>query len=233
VSEEPSAAEPSHVPARATYLRAWSQLHGGYDPASSALVTGWLSVVYAGARPLAVLRVPPNALTAAGLVAAGGAAALARTSLDWLVAVFFLVVACGVLDGLDGAVAVLTGRTTEIGYVLDSVVDRCTDLLFLLTLYWAGAPAGACVAAGAVVMLQEYMRARATAGGMSDVGVVTVFERPTRVIVTAAFVLGAAVYRSWSPVASATWMSWAAWVWLGLAGVAFVQLAVVVRRQLR
>jgi phosphatidylglycerophosphate synthase len=234
VSEaEPGAGEPRRVPDRATYLRAWSKLHGGYDPESSVLVGGWLSLTYAAARPLALLRVPPNGVTAAGLLAACGAALLARCAPDWLVAAALLVVACGLLDGLDGAVAVLTGRTTDVGYVLDSVVDRCTDLLFLLTLYWVGAPAGVCVAAGAVVMLQEYLRARAGAAGLTDVGVVTVWERPTRVIVTAAFLLGAAIYRGWSPSAADVWMRWAAWVWLGAGLVGFVQLAVVVRRRLR
>ena len=46
------------------------------------------------------------------------------------------------------------------------------------------------------MFLQEYTRARAAAGGMAEIGVVTVWERPTRVIVTAMFVLGAGIYVS-------------------------------------
>jgi phosphatidylglycerophosphate synthase len=215
------------------YLRRWSQLHGGYDPAGSRLVGPWLLIVYSCARPLARLRVPPDAVTVLGLVAAAGVAGLARAAGGWLFAAAVLVVVSGLVDSLDGAVAVLTEHTTAFGYVLDSVVDRCADLLYVLALWWVGAPAGACVAAGTLMLLQEYLRARAGAGGLSEVGVVTVWERPTRVIVTAAFLFGAAIYRSASPTASATWVTFAAWVWLGLGVVGLVQLTVVVRRRLR
>jgi len=139
----------------------------------------------------------------------------------------------GLVDSLDGAVAVLAGRSTAFGFVLDSVVDRCSDLLYLLALWLVGAPARVVVAAGAVMMLQEYTRARAGAAGMAEVAVVTVWERPTRVIVTAKFLLGAALYRSTSPTAAAAWATVAGWVWLGLGVVGLVQLTVVVRRRLR
>jgi hypothetical protein len=73
------------------------------------------------------------------------------------------------------------------------------------------------------------VRARAGAVGMAEIGVVTVFERPTRVIVTATFLLGAAVFDGHAP----GWVSAGAWAWLGLALVASVQLYPVVRRRLR
>jgi len=66
-----------------------------------------------------------------------------------------------------------------------------------------------------------------------EVGVVTVWERPTRVIVTAAFLLGAALYRSYSTGASAAWATDAGWAWVALGVVGLVQLTVVVRRRLR
>ncbi len=227
------AARLTAVPSRAEYLGRWSQLHGGYDASASRLVGPWLSLVYLFARPLARLRVSPNVVTLAGLIVAAGAAGLARASGGWLFLAAVAVVASGLLDGLDGAVAVLTGRTSAVGFVLDSVVDRCADLAFLLALWWVGAPAGACAGAGALTLLQEYLRARAVAGGMAEVGVVTVWERPTRVIVTAMFLLGAALYRGYSTSASAGWATWAAWVWLGLGAIGFGQLAVVVHRRLR
>ena len=76
------------------------------------------------------------------------------------------------------------------------------------------------------MLLQEYLRARAAASGMSDVGVVTVWERPTRVIVTAAFLVAAAVLGD-------PWPTLGGWAWVGLGVVGFTQLAVVVRRRLR
>ncbi len=75
------------------------------------------------------------------------------------------------------------------------------------------------------MLLQEYLRARAAAAGMTEVGVVTVWERPTRVIVTATFLAAAAVLGD-------PWPALGAWAWVGLGLVGFVQLAVVVRRRL-
>jgi len=135
------------------------------------------------------------------------------------------VVLSGLLDNVDGAVAVLTGRATAWGQVLDSVADRVGDLVFLGLLLAAGAPLPVCAAAGAVTLLQEYLRARAAASGMTEVGVVTVWERPTRVIVTAAFLASAAALGS-------PWPTLAAWVWVGLGVVGLGQLAVGVRRRL-
>jgi len=189
--------------------------------------------VYSLARPLASARIAPDAVTGLGLVVAALVPAAARADGRWLFAAAVAVVLSGLVDSLDGAVAVLTGRSTAFGFVLDSVVDRCCDLLYLLALWLVGAPAGVVVGAGAVMMLLEYTRARAAAAGMTEVGVVTVWERPTRVIVTAMFLLGAALYRATSATAAAAWVSWAAWVWLMLGAVGLVQLAVVVRRRLR
>jgi len=197
------------------------------------LVGPWLSAVYTLARPLAQARFPPDAVTGLGLVAAAAVVAAARASGGWLFVAAVAVVASGMFDSLDGAVAVLTGRSSGFGYVLDSVVDRCADLLFLVGLWSVGAPVGVAVAAGTAMMLQEYTRARAGAAGMAEVGVVTVWERPTRVIVTAMFLLGAALYRTASATAAATWATWAVWAWLALGVVGLLQLGVVVRRRLR
>ena len=134
-------------------------------------------------------------------------------------------VLAGLLDDVDGAVAVVTGRASALGLVLDSVADRVGDLLFLGVLLAAGAPLLVCAAGGAVMLLQEYLRARAAAAGMPDIGVVTVWERPTRVIVTAAFLASAAVLGS-------PWPTLAAWAWVALGVVGLGQLALVVRRRL-
>jgi phosphatidylglycerophosphate synthase len=216
------------VPTRQEYVARWSTLHGGYDPSGSPLVRGWLRVVYAGARPFAALRVPPDAVTLLGLLLSGAAVWLAALGGRWVLGAVVLVVLSGVTDGLDGAVAVLTDRTTAWGHVLDSMVDRCSDGLYLVALWVVGAPVAVCVGAGAAAALLEYTRARAGAGGMSEVGVVTVAERPTRVIITAAFLLGAGLYVDHA----ADWASAGAWSWLAVSVVGFVQLLVVVRRRL-
>jgi CDP-diacylglycerol--glycerol-3-phosphate 3-phosphatidyltransferase len=161
------------------------------------------------------------------LVAALGAWA-AYAGGAWLWVAIAVILLSGLLDNLDGAVAVLSGRTTAWGHVLDSVVDRCCDVLYLVALWAVGAPAAVCVAGGFAMLLAEYVRARASGAGMVEVGVITLFERPTRVLVAAAFLLGAAVF----PDSAAGWVAAGSWLWLGLATVALVQVLVAVRRRL-
>jgi CDP-diacylglycerol--glycerol-3-phosphate 3-phosphatidyltransferase len=210
---------------RETYFDRWAELHGGYDPRSNVLVRGWLIVAYAVARPLAHAGVAPDAVTVLGVLVSALAVAAGAAGDGWLAAAALVVVLSGLLDNLDGAVALLTGRTTRWGYVLDSVADRVSDLLYVLALWAAGAPGAVCAGGGALMLLQEYARARAAAGGMTEVGVVTVWERPTRVIVTAAFLGSAAVLGE-------PWPAFGAWAWVGLGVVGLGQLLVVVRRRL-
>jgi len=211
---------------REAYFAGWSVLHGGHDPRRNPLVRGWLTGAYAVARPLARARVPPDLVTLGGLLAAAGAPALAAGGDGWwLAAAAATVVLSGLLDSLDGAVALLGARTTRWGHVLDSVVDRAGDALFVATLWLAGAPGVLCAAGGMLMFLQEYARARAGAGGMTEVGVVTVWERPTRVIVTSAFLASAALLGD-------PWPALGAAAWVGLGAVGLAQLLLVVRRRL-
>ncbi len=213
----------------------WSALHGGYDPARSPFVSGWLTVTFTCARPFVALRVPPWAVTALGLALTVGAVPAAAAGGAWLWVAAALLAAAGLCDGLDGAVAVLTDRASARGYVLDSTVDRCCDLLDLLVLWRVGAAPGVCVTAGSVTVLLEYLRARATAAGMTEIGVVTVWERPTRVVVTVFALVGAAVTSGrevWGTPGAQRWAAAAVWVWLVLGVVALVQLSLVVRGRL-
>lgn len=216
------------VPDRAAYLDRWQELHAGYDPRTSPLVHGWLTVVHAVAKPFARLGVPPDVVTLLGLVVSGVVVWLAALGGRWVLLAAVVAGLSGLVDSLDGAVAVMTDRTTRFGAVLDSVVDRGSDVLYLLALWFVGAPTWACVLAGVLVMTQEYARARATAVGMDDIGVLTVGERPTRVIVVAMFLLAAGIYPSSAPL----WASLGAYVSVGIAAISLVQLLVVVRRRL-
>lgn len=224
----------SALPDRDGYFARWSGLHGGVDPRANGLVRGWLTLTYTLARPLAARRVSPDTLTLSGLLVSVAVVPLAWAGGRWPLLAVVVVVLSGLLDNLDGAVAVLTDRATRWGSVLDSVVDRCSDVAYVVALLALGGfgDRGAVIAlAGAatvLVLLQEYARARAVAGGMDDVGVVTVSERPTRVIGAAMFCLGAGLV----PGSAGDW---------GAAGVGFgtlvglagtTQLLVIVRRRL-
>lgn len=215
--------------AREAYLDGWSVLHGGYDPRGNVLVRWWLTGAYAVAAPLARARVPPDLVSLGGLLAAVASVALAGTGAGgagwWLGLSALAVVLAGLLDSLDGAVALLRGRTSRWGALLDSLADRAGDLGFVAALWIAGAPAGVCAGGGALMFLHEYARARAAAVGMTGIGVVTVWERPTRVMVTAAFLAAAAVN-------GAPWALLGAWAWVGLGVVGLTQILVVARRRL-
>jgi archaetidylinositol phosphate synthase len=207
---------------RDAYLDRWAEVHGGYDPRTSVWARTWLRAMYTLGVPLARAGVRPHALTIAGLAAcalvpvvAGAAGPLAAAP---------VVVLSGLLDSLDGTVAVLRDRVSRVGYVFDSLADRVGEALYLWALWLLGAPAWLCALAGAATWLLEYTRARAIGAGMAGIGVVTVWERATRVAVTAAGLLVAGL------VPGAVTVTAAVWAVLGVVGLG--QLLVVVSRRL-
>lgn len=214
---------------REAYLARWSQLHGGYDPAGSGLVVRWLDVAYALARPLVALRIPADAVSLVAVVAAGSAVLTCAHGGRWVLFGALVVGVCGLLDGLDGAVAVVSGRAGAWGAVLDSVVDRLVDALLLLALWVVGAPAWICLAAGVLAFVGEYARARAGVLGVTDIAVVTVGERPSRVAVVGMFLLAAGVF----PQAAVAWSGAGGALLAVLAVVSLAQLLPVLRGRLR
>lgn len=204
-------------------------MHAGFDVAGgSAWVRGWLRLQYRLACPIAAAGVSPSAVTALTVVGAAGAAASAAMTGRWPLLAAFLVVLSGVGDGLDGAVAVLSDRVTAWGYVLDSVVDRINELLFFAALVAVGgAPAMAVWCAGLVLLL-EYLRARAGNAGRGEIKAITVAERPSRIIVVALGLAGAGA----TPAEAAAIATTALGVLLALSAIGLVQLTVAVRRQL-
>ncbi|GAB7067130.1 CDP-alcohol phosphatidyltransferase family protein [Mycolicibacterium hodleri] len=201
-------------------------MHGGVQP--SPVVRGWLRVI----RVLAsgpIIRVPPDALSAAGVLVLAGAWA-AVVGPGWPALVVPLVVLAGVLDGLDGAVALRTGRARPMGAVVDSVADRVGDLVLGGILVAIGAPPAWVLAAVALVFLLEYVRARAQAVGMPGVGAVTVAERPTRLIVVAMAAGGAAAWPAGLPLLGWGWGVTFAVTWTAVGVVGMGQLLVGVRR---
>jgi phosphatidylglycerophosphate synthase len=215
------------------YAAAWSELHGGFDPATgSPLIRGWVRLAYRGGSLLGRLRVGPGAVTAAGLLLCVGVPFAAALGPIGLLAGGVIVLLASVADGLDGAVAVVTGRASRLGFVYDSVADRVGEAAWLAAFWVAGAPGWLVVAAGAVSWLHEYVRARAAAAGMTGIGAVTVGERPTRAAVAVAglAVAGVAglIHEAWTPAVLTT----AAAAWLALAVTGLIHLAAAVHRGL-
>jgi CDP-diacylglycerol--glycerol-3-phosphate 3-phosphatidyltransferase len=210
---------------REEYLAAWSRWHGGADT-DSPLVRGWLSAAHTLARPLA--GVPPVVATAVGLAVAAAAVVPAAAGGRWLIGAGLLVGLSGLLDSLDGALAIGTGRASRRGFVLDSVVDRLTEVAYAAALWAAGAPGWLAVAFGALCWLPDYLRARAGQAGVSETGALSVWERPSRVLMTG-FTLGGAGVMTGSAGLVVTAGAWAG---TALGAVAVVQLGFSLRRML-
>jgi CDP-diacylglycerol--glycerol-3-phosphate 3-phosphatidyltransferase len=165
----------------------WSARHHGIDPSGIPMVTGWLRLVRPAGRVLARRGVPADAVTLAGVgLAATGAWAAARRPLLALV----LAIGSAWCDGVDGAVAVFSGRTSRHGAVLDKAADRVSDAALAATLWRCGAPAPLAICAAAAALGVEAVR---EAQGGRARATVTVGERPTRVICAAAGCLAASI----------------------------------------
>jgi len=217
------------VLSRDEYLVAWSRWHGDADPADSRLVHGWLTLAYTLAVPLA--RVPPLAATAFGLLVAVAAVGPAVAGGAWLVVTGLLIGLSGLLDSLDGALAIAGGRASRRGFVLDSAVDRLTEAAYATALWVAGAPGWLAAAFGALCWLPDYLRARAGQAGVAETGALSVWERPSRIAMTG-FTLGGAgvVALLGAPARVVVLAGTAAGVLLG--AIAVRQLGVTLRRSL-
>jgi archaetidylinositol phosphate synthase len=215
------------VLSRDEYLAAWSRWHGGAET-SSGLVRGWLSLAWTLARPLAAL--PPLLVTALGLVVAVAVVPAAASGGAWLVAAGLLAGLSGLLDSLDGALAIGTGRASRKGFVLDSAVDRLTEAAYAAALWVAGAPGWLAVVFGALCWLPDYLRARAGQAGVTRTGPISVWERPTRVAMTGFVLGGAGVVSGLGADTEVVVAGTAVGALLGAVGV--VQLGLWLRREL-
>ena len=151
----------------------WSKLHG--DAQITGVVKGWLRISYSLAKLLAKLRVTPNTLTLLGVFF--GILLYLNSLTYW--AVLFLVLSL-ICDGIDGSLAIMTGKSNKWGAMLDSVADRLTEVFWGLAFIAIGADQNLVIAAVLIAAIQEYLRARSAGLGLTDVGVVTISERPVR-----------------------------------------------------
>jgi len=151
----------------------WSSLHGGAE--IKGIVKAWLAISFGSAKFLSKLHVTPNILTLLGVLFA---IAMAVNPLSlWAIPLLVLSLYA---DGIDGSVAILQGRNTSFGAVLDASADRISEALWFYVAYKIGAPDWLVLATYVIASTQEYARARLGGLGISDLGVVTPAERPVR-----------------------------------------------------
>ena len=155
------------------FFLAWSKLHG--DAKVSGIVKGWLSISFPVSKALAKMRVTPNALTILGLVF--GILLYMNSNAIWAPLILVISLIC---DGVDGSLAIITRQSSKWGALLDSVVDRLTEVFWVLAIYSVGVDSKILITVLILASTQEYLRARAGGVGLKQVGVVTVAERPVR-----------------------------------------------------
>jgi len=209
------------------YCQRWSSAHGGYDPRTApAPVRGWLRLCHGMGAALARRGVRnPDAVTLAGILASAAVpviVAVAPAAAPWTA---LLVLFTAFADTIDGVLAVVADRATRLGQVYDSAADRLSEAAWLVAFALLGAPAWLAAACGGAMWLHEYVRARATVAGMSDIGTVTIAERPTRILIT---VFGLLLASLDPRVPTATLA-----IALAVSLIGLTQLLAAVRRSLR
>ena len=158
---------------REEFFSTWSGLHG--HAKVSGIVKGWLSISYLIVKPISRVKITPNILTMLGLFF--GLLLFINAKTFWAPGLLVLSLIC---DGIDGSLAIITKKSTKWGAILDSVVDRLTEIFWVLALYKIGVDLRFLILVLLTASLQEYVRARSTGLGVSEVGIVTFAERPVR-----------------------------------------------------
>jgi len=195
---------------RADFFARWSSLHGGAP--ITGVVKGWLSLSFRFARFFTRIRLTPNALTFGGIVCAVAAWPLARSW--WALPLVMLALFA---DGLDGSLAIYSGVDSIRGALIDSFADRVTEAFFFLVFYRiAPTVATALFLAWILSFTQEYIRARAGGLGNTSTGVVTLSERPVRVIFLLVALTSFHLNRTLPEIS--------AYIWLAIQVIAISQL---------
>lgn len=230
-----AAEQTDRASARDEALDSWSRLHGGMDPRQIPWVRGWVLISHGCARPLVRLGVTANTVTVLGVVATAVALCVTMFGGWWPAVAALVILVAALLDGIDGAIAAQTRTASRWGRINDAVADRCSDVMLIGILVVVGAPSWLGISIVVLTLILETTRATAQAVGMTGPGAVTVWERPSRVILAVI----AALCSTWWWAAglasdtTATLAAVIAAVGAVLAVVGTIQLGIAVRRQTR
>ncbi len=183
---------------REDYFASWSELHGGVK--ITGVVKSWLGISFAISKPLVRLKVSPHLLSVIGVIAAIFTYTQAVRS--------YCIVILGVSlvsDGIDGTVAILRGKVSKRGAMLDALCDRIGEVFWALAFYKLGAPAWLIGSAWVLAFTQEYCRARIAGLGDYRIDVVTIAERPVRASFLAVAILAYDIKVSAVTTLAAVW----------------------------
>jgi archaetidylinositol phosphate synthase len=128
---------------------------------------------------LGSLGITPNMLTSLAAVLALATIPSGALGLYWLIPT--LIITSSLLDWLDGAVARATSRVSKLGAFLDSVLDRISDISYLISFNYLGIDIRLILIAIPTSLLISYIRCRAESLGVSLEGI-GILERGERVV---------------------------------------------------
>ena len=148
-------------------------------------------------RVLAGLGISPNHLTIVGFLIGLTSAVLIAEGYGRIGAMVILL--SGLFDALDGALARNTGRVTEFGGFLDSVLDRYVDIAIFTSLGFYGVNWFLVILALSGALMVSYTRARAE--NMIERCDVGVAERGERLLIVVLGLLTGFVWQSVALVA--------------------------------
>jgi CDP-diacylglycerol--glycerol-3-phosphate 3-phosphatidyltransferase len=181
---------------REEFFDRWSEVHGGAE--IKGIVRWWLSISFRVASLLRRLRVTANSMTVFGVIIAFLLIVALRDegseqAAPLLIAALLLVISLAA-DGVDGSLALLTGRVSRRGAALDAIADRLAESFWAFAFIQIGADYRVVVIAWLMAQTQEYIRARLGGLDVSEIGVVTVSERPVRASFLAVALVIALIY---------------------------------------
>jgi CDP-diacylglycerol--glycerol-3-phosphate 3-phosphatidyltransferase len=167
---------------REEFFDRWSEVHGGAE--IKGIVRWWLSISFRVASLLRSLRITANSMTVFGVIIAFLLIIALRDdgseqAAPLLIAALLLVISLAA-DGVDGSLALLTGHVSRRGAALDAIADRLAESFWAFAFIQIGADYRVVVIAWLMAQTQEYIRARLGGLDVSEIGVVTVSERPVR-----------------------------------------------------
>ena len=111
----------------------WSKVHG--DAEINGIVRIWLRISFVITRPLVALKVSPNSLSLLSIVSA----IAFLIDIESPRAILFLVLSL-LLDGIDGTVAISTGKSSRFGAIVAAVADRIVEAVWSYAFFLLGAP---------------------------------------------------------------------------------------------
>ena len=158
---------------RNDFYKSWSDLHGNAEIVG--IVKIWLTISYFVAKAFQRLRISPNLITILGFVFSILLYLYAKSVWAPVLLVLSLFA-----DGIDGSMAIISGKSSKWGALLDSIVDRISEIFWVLALYKIGINLVVLFVVITLASIQEYIRARSSGLGLSKIGIVTITERPVR-----------------------------------------------------